>query len=98
MYKFNYDILEYPFEDIVSDWLETDDLSKLHEFKQYKLFKRINDQSSMWHKMFYNQIRIDSRFNDIYMRFLTEYIKPKSVSFIKINIIEMRVGPKKFKS
>ena len=77
MYKFNYDILEYPFEDIVSDWLETDDLSKLHEFKQYKLFKRINDQSSMWHKMFYNQIRIDSRFNDIYMRFLTEYIKPK---------------------
>jgi len=77
MYKFNYDILEYPFEDIVSDWLETDDLSKLHEFKQYKLFKRINDQSSMWHKMFYNQIRIDSRFNDIYMRFLKEYVKPR---------------------
>ena len=77
MFKFNYDILEYPFEDIVNDWLETDDLSKLHEFKQYKLFKRINDQSSMWHKMFYNQIRIDSRFDDIYMRFLTEHIKPR---------------------
>ena len=76
MFKFNYDILEYPFQDIVSDWLEVDDLTKLHEFKQYKLFKRINDQSSMWHKMFYNQIRIDSRFDDIYMRFLKEYVKP----------------------
>ena len=77
MFKFNYDILEYPFQDIVNDWLEVDDLTKLHEFKQYKLFKRINDQSSMWHKMFYNQIRIDSRFDDIYMRFLKEYVKPR---------------------
>ena len=76
MVRFNYDILEYPFKDIVSGWLEADDLTKLHEFKQYKLFKRINDQSSMWHKMFYNQIRIDSRFDDIYMRFLTEHVKP----------------------
>ena len=38
MLKIDYDILEYPFEDIVCDWLETDNLSKLHEFKQYKLF------------------------------------------------------------
>ena len=77
MFKFNYDILEYPFQDIVSDWLEVDDLTKLHEFKQYKLFKRINDQSTMWHKMFYNQIRIDNRFDDIYIRFLKVYIKPR---------------------
>lgn len=76
MFKFNYDILEYQFQEIVSDWLETDDLSKLHEFKKYKLFKRQNDQSSMWHKMFYNQIRIDNRFDDIYKLFLKEYIKP----------------------
>ena len=76
MLKFNYNILEYQFQEIVSDWLETDDLSKLHEFKKYKLFKRQNDQSSMWHKMFYNQIRIDNRFDDIYKLFLKEYIKP----------------------
>tara|TARA_R110001592_G_scaffold107600_1_gene301022 strand:- start:3377 stop:4024 length:648 start_codon:yes stop_codon:yes gene_type:complete len=76
MLRFNYNILEYQFQEIVSDWLETDDLSKLHEFKKYKLFKRQNDQSSMWHKMFYNQIRIDNRFDDIYKLFLKEYIKP----------------------
>ena len=76
MFRFNYDILEYQFQEIVSDWLETDDLSSLHEFKKYKLFKRQNDQSSMWHKMFYNQIRIDTRFDDIYKLFLTEHIKP----------------------
>ena len=38
MFKFNYDTLKYQFQEIVSDWLETDDLSKLHEFKKYKLF------------------------------------------------------------
>ena len=77
MIKLEYDILEYPFKEIVSDWLEVDDLSKLHEFKQYKLFKRINDQSTMWHKMFYNQIRVDTRFDDMYVRFLKEHVKPR---------------------
>lgn len=77
MIKLEYDILEYPFKEIVSDWLEVGDLSKLHEFKQYKLFKRINDQSTMWHKMFYNQIRVDTRFDDMYVRFLKEHVKPR---------------------
>ena len=77
MFRFKYDILEYQFKDIISDWLEVDNLITLHEFKQYKLFKRVDDQSSMWHKMFYNQIRIDSRFDDMYMRFLIEHVKPR---------------------
>ena len=76
MKVFEYNTKEYPFRDIVSDWLEVEDLTKLHEFKEYRLFKRETDQSSMWHKMFYNQIRIDNRFDDIYMRFLKEYVKP----------------------
>ena len=76
MKVFEYNTKEYPFRDIVSDWLEVEDLTKLHEFKEYRLFKRETDQSSMWHKMFYNQIRIDNRFDDMYMRFLTEYVKP----------------------
>ena len=76
MNKIKYDIVKYNFLEIVQDWLEIDDLTKLHDFKKYKLFKRINDQSSMWHKMFYNQIRIDKRFDDLYTNFLEEEIKP----------------------
>tara|TARA_R100001594_G_C3988026_1_gene251725 strand:- start:207 stop:851 length:645 start_codon:yes stop_codon:yes gene_type:complete len=77
MNKIKYDTDKYNFSDIVKDWLEVEDLTKLHKFKKYKLFKRVNDQSSMWHKMFYNQIGIDKRFNDLYTNFLEEEIKPK---------------------
>ena len=75
MLKIDYDILEYPFEDIVCDWLETDNLSKIHEFKQYKLFKRTNDQSTMWHKLFYEKIREGIAFDNLYKRFLKKVIK-----------------------
>ena len=87
MNKVKYDIVKYNFLEIVQDWLETDDLTKLHDFKKYKLFKRVNDQSSMWHKMFYNQIRIDKRFDNLYTRFLEEEIKPtfgESIIYQKI--------------
>ena len=76
MNKVKYDKVKYNFLEIVQDWLETDDLTKLHDFKKYKLFKRVNDQSSMWHKMFYNQIRVDKRFDNLYTQFLEEEVKP----------------------
>ena len=73
----NYDIEKYPFKSIVSNWLDTKDLSKLHEIRQYEHFDREHDQSTQWHKMFYTLIRIDKTFNRIYMKFLREYIKPR---------------------
>ena len=65
MKRIKYDINKYSFRDIVSNWLETDDLSKLHKIKQYKHFVRDNDQSTMWHKIFYNKIRESASFNEI---------------------------------
>jgi hypothetical protein len=77
MDKILYDIEKYPFKSIVSNWLDTRDLHKLHEIKQYEHFDRKHDQSTQWHKMFYRMIRMDKIFDKIYMNFLREHIKPK---------------------
>ena len=77
MRRTTYDIKEYPFKDIVSNWLDTRDLHKLHEIKQYEHFDREHDQSTQWHKMFYTLIHIDKTFNRIYKNFLREHIKPR---------------------
>ena len=77
MNKFTYNTKLYTFRDIVSNWLETDDLSKLHKIRQYEHFVRENDQSSMWHKIFYEKIRSGISFDKIYMRFLRDVIKPR---------------------
>jgi hypothetical protein len=77
MDKILYDIEKYPFKSIVSNWLDTRDLHKLHEIREYKHFDREHDQSTQWHKMFYRMIRIDKTFDKIYMNFLEVYIKPR---------------------
>jgi len=77
MDKILYDTEKYPFKGIVSNWLDTRDLHKLHEIRQYEHFDRKHDQSTQWHKMFYRMIRIDNTFDKTYMNFLREYIKPR---------------------
>jgi hypothetical protein len=77
MNKFTYNTNLYSFRNIVSDWLETFDLSKLHEIREYEHFVRENDQSSMWHKIFYDKIRNDGSFDKIYTKFLKDIIKPR---------------------
>ena len=77
MKKITYDTKKYPFSGIISEWLDIDDLSKLHEIREYEHFIRENDQSSMWHKKFYELIREDETFNNIYIPFLRDIIKPR---------------------
>ena len=77
MDKILYDIKKYRFKNIVNNWLDTRDLSKLHEIRQYEHFDREHDQSTQWHKMFYMMVRIDKTFDKIYMNFLREHIKPR---------------------
>ena len=74
MNLFNYDVIKYPFKSLVEEWFDCDDLSMLHTYKRYKKFKRENDQSTIWHKAFYNQIRVDERFNNLYISFLKNEI------------------------
>ena len=81
--KINYDVTTYQFLNIVESWFLNDDIlptggiSNLHIKRTYDLFERENDQSTIWHKCFYRQIRKDSSFNNIYIKFLTEVIKPR---------------------
>ena len=77
MKKLSYNIDYYPFREIVCNWFDFDNLSKLHEIKQYEHFVRENDQSTMWHKTFYERIRKGISFNKIYTMFLQDVIKPR---------------------
>jgi len=83
MDKIFYDTFDYPFIDIVNDWFREDDifprggLSFLHSMKTYDLFKRENDQSTIWHKCFYKMIREDLSFDDTYKEFMFDIIKPR---------------------
>ena len=51
--KLFYDVKKYGFRDVICNWLDTYDLSKLHYIQQYEHFERENDQSTIWHKKFY---------------------------------------------
>jgi len=73
----SYNTENYEFGSLVCNWMSTDDLSELHNIRQYEHFVRSNDQSSIWHKKFYAMIRSDQAFNDIYLNFLANEIKPR---------------------
>ena len=77
MKRIKYNIKEYAFREVVCNWLENYDLSKLHYVEQYEHFERETDQSTKWHKKFYDMIRTDESFNDTYVKFLTDVIKPR---------------------
>ena len=77
MNKITYNINLYNFKKHISSWFGEVDLSQLHEIQQYKHFERDNDQSTMWHKKFYEMIRKDEIFDDCYRRFLRDIIKPR---------------------
>ena len=77
MKTITYNTEKYSFKSIVSKWLETSELSKLHLIKDYEHFERQNDQSTIWHKIFYDMIRTDRSFDDTYLRFLEDIIKPR---------------------
>ena len=81
--KIAYDTRTYQFLDIIQYWFEDEGilpmsgLPNLHLESTYDLFERENDQSTIWHKCFYERIRKDDSFNDSYTDFLHDIIKPR---------------------
>ena len=67
----------YDFLAVVKKWLGVESLQSLHHSQKYNHFFRETDQSTKWHEIFYREIRVDSSFDSIYMRFLGDVIKPK---------------------
>ena len=77
MKKIVYSTKEYDFASFVKDWFNVSVLTDLHKFSDYEeIFSREKDQSSKWHKIFYDKIRSDSSFLNTYKKFLTNVIKP----------------------
>ena len=77
MNKIQYSTEKYDFACLLRDWLEVEQLKKLHSHKKYELFSREKDQSSKWHKTFYEKVRNDNSFFELYVRFLVDVVKPR---------------------
>lgn len=68
-----YNTEHYSFRRIIEDILETDNLEKIHNLKDYKLFVKGTDQSTIWHKRYYNNL---NKFLPLYDKFINKIIKP----------------------
>jgi hypothetical protein len=69
----NYDTNYYNFREIVTNLLGLNDLEKMHNVENYDLFKKGTDQSTKWHKLFYNNL---DKITPLYEEFIYEVIKP----------------------
>jgi len=58
-YKITYDTQKYPFKKIVSEMMEFKKLEYLHLLQHYDLLVREKDQSTIWHKRYYEKFKTD---------------------------------------
>ena len=72
-HKLKYDTSLYPFRKIIKKVLETNTLENLHDIENYKTLTRELDQSTMWHKLFYNNF--NKKFKKTYYQFIQNFIK-----------------------
>lgn len=70
--KIFYDTEKFPFREIICDILQVEELEMLHEYHNYTLLEREKDQSTIWHKMYYENF--ESKFFSTYIK-LIENIK-----------------------
>jgi hypothetical protein len=78
MKKINFDTKNFDFKKLISHKFDVDDLEHIHEsddFNYQHIFKRENDQSTHWHKQFYELART-SEFLNLYYDFIKCVIKP----------------------
>jgi hypothetical protein len=73
-YKLRYDTSKFPFREIIKKTLNTNTLENLHEVEQYDTLTRELDQSTTWHKLYYN--KFSDSFSSTYTKFISEFIKP----------------------
>jgi len=81
----DYDVERYPFLAVIQRYLGTDRLDVIHEGVDYELFTRESDQSTDFHRRFYDSL--DQEFNDVYRRFLEEIVRP----FIGEDLVFQRI-------
>ena len=77
MNRLTYNINEYPFRDIICNILNTKSLDKIHKenhFENYELFSREKDQSTKYHKLYYDNFK--EQLQPIYEKFIKNIIRP----------------------
>jgi hypothetical protein len=79
-YKIYYDTKLFQLKKIICEMLDVDYLEDIHLLEKYDLFKREKDQSTIWHKMYYD--KFEKEFKTAYLS-LVEDIK-KSFGYDKI--------------
>jgi hypothetical protein len=65
-----YRATRYDFHGLVQRAMKVGDLTQLHTFHQYSLFKLHNDQNTMWHDRFYTMTEFDTLWKIHYVEFV----------------------------
>lgn len=73
---YSYSIENFPFQQEVEKILRTKNLNLLHLIDNHnnQVLKRENDQSTSWHKLFYNNY--SDSFSKLYLNFVENVLKP----------------------
>ena len=73
MKKFSYDTQEFDFITFFQKIFKIDNISLVHQIGIFDLLKRETDQSTDFHKLYYDNV---ADFLEVYERFIIENIKP----------------------
>jgi hypothetical protein len=73
MKKINYNVNDFSFKQKLEKTFDVKELSELND--NIEIFTREKDQSTNWHKLFYNWARTND-FIELYDKFILEVIKP----------------------
>ena len=73
MKKVGYDIGKYDFKGRLEKVFDVEDLAGINE--QHEVFKRENDQSTHFHKIFYDWARTPE-FTSLYEMFIADVVQP----------------------
>jgi len=69
----SYNTQQYNFRHCIEKLMGTSNLEELHHLQQYEVLDREHDQSTVWHKKYYEQF---DEFNILYVDFVKNYLKP----------------------
>jgi len=67
-YKIQYDTERFPFKKVIKEILQVADLEKLHELENYDVLDREKDQSTKWHRSYYENF--EEKFKPLYLEFV----------------------------
>ena len=92
-YKIQYDNIKFDFKKIILEILGVDSLENLHLLKHYDLLSREKDQSTVWHKMYYEsfECKLMSTYID-FIRHIKDRFGYDELIYQKIPTFRVQLG------